>query len=158
MTIMQLQGRGMYGPKVPTGRGVSPLWRHFTAPPAMNSVVIYKDGRVVEKAGFDTRELRPEDNIDTFILGGTDYRVEDTSFQYQSLLAAGYTFVALPEENTYEDMYRDAFTLEWTPETAAYQAALAADRQQKLDGQAERDRLERIAALEAELERLRSLG
>jgi hypothetical protein len=148
----------MYGPKVPTGRGVSDLWRYFTAPPAMNSVVIYKDGSVVEKAGFDTRELRPEDNIDTFILGGTDYRVEDTSFQYQSLLAAGYTFVALPEQNTYEGTYRDAYTYEWTPETLAYQNAMAAERRQREDEQAYRDRLEQIAALEAEAARLRGLG
>ena len=158
MTLMQLQERGLYGPQVPTGRGVSPLWSYIKMPPAQNSIVIYTDGTVVERAGFDTSELRPERMVDTFILGGTDFRCDDTSFQYQSLLAAGYEFVAFPEQNTYEGTYRDSYTYEWTPEVLAYQNRLAEDRKAKADAQAESERLQRIASLEAELERLRGLG
>jgi hypothetical protein len=121
----------------------------------MNSVAIYNDGTVVEKARFDTSELRPERGVRTFILGGVDFRCLDTSQDYADLLAAGYTFTALPAENTYEDQYRDSYTMEWTPETQAHQAALRDKQQADAAAQRERERLARIATLEAELAALK---
>jgi hypothetical protein len=133
------------------------LWQHFTGPPAQNSVAIYNDGSVVEKSTFDTSELRPEKGVRTFILGGADFRCLDTSQDYADLLAAGYTFTALPDANTYEGTYRDSYTYEWTPETQAHQAALH-DKQVAAEAAArESARLARIATLEAELAALRGL-
>lgn len=105
MALMQLLGRGTYGPVVPSGRGVSPLWQYFDGPPAQNSVVIYDDGSVLEKAKFDTSELRPERHVHTFILGGTDFRCESGSFEYGSLLAAGYTFTEITPADVYTESY-----------------------------------------------------
>lgn len=155
MTVMQLQGRTSYAGPVAHGRGVSPLWQFFQSPPAQNSVVIYEDGGVVEMSTFNTADLRPEQNVRTFILGGTDFRCLDTSPDYTALLAAGYTFTALPEENTYEDMYRDSYTAEWTPEVQAQQAALRDQYHDSERATAEAQRLLRIAELEAELLALR---
>ena len=54
MTVQkQLLGRGTYGPDVVYGPEVSPLWQFFLAPPAQNSVLIYTDGSVVERATFE---------------------------------------------------------------------------------------------------------
>lgn len=105
MAVLQLLGRSTYGPRVPSGRGVSPLWAYFSGPPAQNSVVIYENGGVVEQAVFDTSGLRPEQNVHTFILGGTDYRCESGSFEHQSLLAAGYTFREVTPRDTYAEDY-----------------------------------------------------
>lgn len=157
MTVMQLQGRTTYGPRIAYGRGVSPLWAYIKGPPAQNSIAIYADDTVVEKPTFNTMELRPEKNVRTFILGGTDFRCLDTSDDYAALLAAGYTFTALPEENTYEGTYRDSYTYEWTPEAQANQAALRDARQASEAAQRESERLARIAALEAELAALGGL-
>lgn len=91
MAELQLLGRGTYGPDVIVGADVSPLWQYFRSPPAQNSVLIYVDGSVLEGVQFTIDETEDPD-VDTFILGGTDYRTEEGSFQYTSLTAAGYTW------------------------------------------------------------------
>ena len=137
------------------GPDVSPLWQYIKMPAAQNTIVIYEDGSVVEKAKWDTSELRPENHVHTFILGGTDFRCEDTSFAYQSLLAAGYEFKTMPGADTHEDMYRDSFTYEWGAEEIAHQQMLAEREAERQAAQAEADRLARIATLEAELAALK---
>ena len=39
-------GVGTYGPEVPIGRRVSPLWQFIKMPPAQNSLLIQTDGSV----------------------------------------------------------------------------------------------------------------
>lgn len=87
----QLLGRGVYGPHRPGPySGPMHLWDHILPPPIQNSILIYKDGTVVERAEFDTYEIN-DPNVHVFILGGTDYRCGDDQFAYDSLIAAGYT-------------------------------------------------------------------
>ena len=109
MTVQkQLLGRGTYGPRVEYGPGVSPLWQFKLMPPAQNSVVIYNNGDVVEKQTFVLVELQDPD-VHTFILGGTDFRCDEGSFEYESLTAAGYTWRDVYSEDTYPENYDTQF-------------------------------------------------
>ena len=108
MATVQLLGRGTYGPHVVYGRGVSPLWEYFRSPPAQNSVLIYNDGSVVERATFENGDIQDVD-VHTFILGGTDYRTTVGSFEYDALTAAGYTWREVAEPNTYTSTYQDVY-------------------------------------------------
>lgn len=105
MTIQQqLLGRGTYGPRIQTGPGISPLWQFFLMPPAQNSVLIYNNGDVVERATFENNEIRSED-VHTFILGGTDFRCDVGSFEYDALTAAGYEWRNVYTDNVYPETY-----------------------------------------------------
>jgi hypothetical protein len=151
--IMQLQGRGTYGPRVPVGRGVSPLWQYFRSPPAQNSLIIYKDGSVWEKSVFDTTDIEDPD-VYRFILGGTDFRCTETSFEYASLTAAGYTWREIAVQNEYTDMYSDNYVQDWDDGISGMAVVLARQAAQKvIDDEAAR--LAEIARLEAELTVLR---
>jgi hypothetical protein len=101
---VQLLGRGTYGPHVVQGRGISPLWSYFLPPPAQNSILIYDDGTVVERATFENDDTLADD-VHTFILGGTDFRTEVGSFDYNALTAAGYTWRNVYTENVYPEDY-----------------------------------------------------
>lgn len=112
MTVMQLTGgRETYGPNVPSGPGVSPLWQYIKGPPAEKSIIIFPNGLVVQRANPSTRDMV---GAHTVILGGTDFRCEDTSFAYSALVAAGFEFTALPDQDVTEDTVRDSATLEWS--------------------------------------------
>lgn len=104
MATVQLLGRGTYGPDVPMGRGVSPLWTYFHAPPAQNSVIVYNDGSVVEGPGFENDQVQ-DPSVYLFILGGTRFRCETGSFEYEALTAAGYTWQTITEFDTYGEDY-----------------------------------------------------
>ena len=108
MATVQLLGRGTYGPQVAYGPGVSPLWMYFNAPPAQNSVLIFNDGSVEERATFENDVIQGED-VHTFILGGTDYRTTVGSFEYDALTAAGYTWREVAAPDTYTSNYQDAY-------------------------------------------------
>lgn len=108
MATVQLLGRGTYGPHVVYGPGVSPLWEYFRSPPAQNSVIIYNDGSVVERATFENDDIE-DPSVNTFILGGTDYRTTVGSFAYDALTAAGYTWREVAEPNTYTSTYQDVY-------------------------------------------------
>lgn len=108
MTTVQLLGRGTYGPRTDPGPGVSPLWQFFLGPPAQNSVIIYDDGEVVERQTFENDDVKAAD-VHTFILGGTDFRCEVGSFEYNALDAAGYTWREVVPPNTYSATYQDAY-------------------------------------------------
>lgn len=108
MAVVQLLGRGTYGPRVAIGPGVSPLWQFKKVPPNQNSILIYTDGTVLEQATFVNRDIQA-DNVHTFIYGGTDYRCEVGSFEYDALLAAGYTFREIAPPNTYTSTYEDSY-------------------------------------------------
>ena len=108
MIQKQLLGRGTYGPQVQTGYGVSPLWQFFLPPPAQNSVLIYNNGDVVERATFTNDDIKDPD-VHTFILGGTDYRTDEGSFEYDALTAAGYTWRDVYSDDVYPETYDTQF-------------------------------------------------
>lgn len=109
MTVQkQLLGRGTYGPRVDYGPGVSPLWQFFLMPPAQNSIVIYNDGSVVEQQTFVLRDLQDPD-VHTFIPGGTDYRCDEGSFEYDALTAAGYEWRDVYSGDVYPETYDTQF-------------------------------------------------
>jgi hypothetical protein len=135
------------------------LWAYFKGPPAQNSIAIYNDGTVVEKATFDTSELRPEKGVKTFILGGTDFRVFDTDPDYLTLVDAGYEFRALSGQgmnstNSYGDIYDDNYVREWGQQPDVNAAMLKKNRDEieaRRLAEVRRQRDARIATLEAEL-------
>lgn len=105
MTVqVQLLGRGTYGPRVQTGPGISPLWQFFLSPSAQNSILIYNDGSVVEGTSFENSVIKGED-VHTYILGGTDFRTDVGSFDYDALTAAGYTWRNVYTDNVYPETY-----------------------------------------------------
>jgi len=108
MAVVQLLGRGTYGPRVDPGPGVSPLWQFFLGPPAQNSVIIYDDGTVVERQTFENNEIK-DVNVHTFILGGTDFRCDVGSFEYTALDDAGYTWREVVPVDTYSSTYQDVY-------------------------------------------------
>ena len=103
-----LGGVGTYGPSVAYGPGISPLWSYMRMPPAQNSVLIYNDGSVVEGAHFENSDIVDPD-VHTWIYGGTRFTTEVGSFEYNALLAAGYTFDVIPEPDSYTDDYQDVY-------------------------------------------------
>lgn len=107
-TQVQLLGRGTYGPNVQVGPSVSPLWQFFLSPPAQNSILIYNNGDVVEQATFENSAIQNE-NVHTYILGGTDFRTDVGSFEYDALTAAGYTWRTVYSDNVYPETYDTQF-------------------------------------------------
>lgn len=155
MTMMQLQGRGTYGPRKAFGPGVSPLWQHFSGPPSQNSLIIYKDGSVVERATFTTTQIQ-DSSVYRFVLGGVDFRTTLGTFEYTSLTAAGYTWREIAPQDTYTDEYADNYVQDWDDGiTGLAVLAERAAAQKAVDDEAAR--LAEIARLEAELARLRSM-
>jgi len=104
MIQVQLLGRGTYGPRTIQGPGISPLWSFFLPPPAQNSVIVYTDGHVAEQATFENDDIQADD-VQVFILGGTDYRTDVGSFEYTSLTDAGYTWRNVYTGNVYSEEY-----------------------------------------------------
>ncbi len=105
MTVQkQLLGRATYGPRVQVGPGISPLWQFFLSPPAQESILIYDDGTVVEQQTFENEDIK-DPSVHTYILGGTDYRTTEGSFEYNALTAAGFTWRDVYSGNTYADDY-----------------------------------------------------
>ena len=100
----QLLGRGTYGPRVVTGPGISPLWQFILMPPAQNSIIIYDDGSVVERQTFENDDTLAPD-VHTYILGGTDFRTDEGSFEYNALTAAGYTWRNVYSNDVYPEDY-----------------------------------------------------
>jgi hypothetical protein len=115
MATVQLLGRGTYGPHVSVGAGVSPLWQYRHTPPAQNTVIIFNDGSVQEVAGASNLVLTGG-TVHTWIYGGTDFRCEQGSWEYNMLTAAGYTWRVLPDPDTYTQNYVDNYVLEWGDE------------------------------------------
>lgn len=101
-------GQGTYGPLVAYGPGISPLWSYMRMPPAWNSIIIYNDGTVKEQAHFDNSDVTAS-NVHTFILGGTRFQCDVGSFEYNALVAAGYSVAEVPEADTYTDDYQDVY-------------------------------------------------
>jgi hypothetical protein len=108
VATVQLLGRGTYGPSVPMGAWVSPLWMYIKMPPAQNSILIFDDGSVEERSIFENSEIK-DPSVRVFILGGTRYRTEVGSFEYDALTAAGYTWQEITEPNTYSENYEDSY-------------------------------------------------
>ena len=100
----QLLGRGTYGPRTQVGPGISPLWSFILMPPSQNSVMIYNDGSVEERATFSLPEIEDPD-VHTFILGGTDFRTVEGTFEYDALTAAGYTWRDVYSADVYAETY-----------------------------------------------------
>ena len=111
MTVQkQLLGRGLYGPRVEVGPNISPLWQFFLSPSSQNSVLIYNDGTVVERTTFLNEDIKSPD-VHTFILGGTDFRTDEGSFDYDALTAAGYTWRDVYTDNVYPETYDSPYNM-----------------------------------------------
>jgi hypothetical protein len=82
---------------------------YFLSPPAQNSVLIYDDGSVVEGPGFQNSDIQA-DNVYMFILGGTRFRCETGSFEYDALTAAGYTWQTITGFDEYGEDYDDQYS------------------------------------------------
>lgn len=88
--------------------GGSPLWRFFRPIPYQQSILIYDNGDVWEKSTFSDLEINA-DGVYLFILGGTDFRCQVGSFEYEALLAQGYEFQIVFEPDDYQDLYTEAY-------------------------------------------------
>lgn len=143
----QLLGRGTYGPeRLPRARGPRHLWNHVSVPPAQNSLIIYKDGTVLEGNNFAPWQYDPviDPNVHRFIYGGTNVRCEDLDdFSRDALLAAGYTCGIGITMDVYLQKYTDQYPL--VAQSTGISAAEAGARL----------RDDRIALLEAELAALK---
>jgi len=104
----QLLGRGLVGPRVALGPGVSPLWQFFLSPSSQNSVLIYNNGDVVEQQTFANDVIKSPD-VHTYILGGADFRTDEGSFEYNALTDAGYTWRNVYSDNVYPETYDSQF-------------------------------------------------
>jgi hypothetical protein len=105
MTVQkQLLGRATTGPRVVQGPGISPLWSYFLPPSSQHSILIYNDGTVVERETFENDDIQDPD-VHTWIYGGTDFRTDVGSFDYNALTAAGYTWRDVYSDNVYPATY-----------------------------------------------------
>jgi hypothetical protein len=77
-------------------------------PPAQNSLLVYTDGTVVEGAHLENDDIQGA-SVYIYIYGGTRFTCEVGSFEYNALLAAGYTFDVIPEPDSYTDDYQDVY-------------------------------------------------
>jgi hypothetical protein len=101
---VQLLGRATTGPRVIQGPGISPLWSFFLPPSSQHSILIYNDGTVIERETFENDEIKDPD-VHTWIYGGTDFRTDVGSFEYEALTAAGYTWRNVYTDNVYDEQY-----------------------------------------------------
>lgn len=105
MTVqVQLLGRTTTPPRTVSGRGISPLWDFFLPPSSQHSILIYNDGSVVEGEAFENDEIKDPD-VHTYIYGGTDYRTDVGTFEYNALTAAGYTWRNVYTSDVYAETY-----------------------------------------------------
>jgi hypothetical protein len=146
-----LTGQGTYGPlHVPGLRGPAHFWeRHHSMPPAQNTLVVWKDGRVEEGNNFGPQVFTSPD-VHRIFVGGYDHRCDpaDDPFSFAALAKAGYSCF-IPTQDIYmpNDTYTDQYPIKDTPTAAQIRAA-----------QIEAARLARIAELERELAALRGLA
>lgn len=142
----QLLGRGVYGPeRLPLLRGPRHLYNHVSPPPAGNSLIIYKDGSILEGNNFQGWEIDPvvSPDVHRYIPGGTRVACEDLDeFSRNALIAAGY------ECGQPADV--DVYTLSYTER---YELVAGGDGSDPVAA-AEAVRLARIAELQAELAEL----
>jgi hypothetical protein len=101
---VQLLGRATTGPRVIQGPGISPLWSFFLPPSSQHSILIYNDGTVIERETFENSDIKDPD-VHTWIYGGTDFRTDVGSFEYEALTAAGYTWRNVYTDNVYDEQY-----------------------------------------------------
>ena len=146
-----LSGQGTYGPlHVPGLRGPAHFWeRHHSMPPAQNTVIVYKDGSVIEGHLFGP-EVFDDPEVHRIFVGGYKHVCDpaDDPLSWNALAAAGYSCF-LPTQDIYmtTDKYTDQYPI---ADTAAFEAARRAEL--------EAARLARIAELEAELAALKGLA
>lgn len=138
----QLLGRSTRSsPRMSPSRGPRHLWDHHANPPIQASIIVYKDGTVVEGWEFESWEIANE-NVLVFIMGGSDYRCEP-GLIHDILMANGYSCGFGANADTYLEKY-----------TATYPIAGGASAEDVAAAQA-RVKAARIATLEAELAALK---
>ena len=108
MTTVQLLGRTLYDNPRPYGPGISPLWQRHSMPPYQESIIIYNDSTIARGTGF-TQEQITASNVYMFILGGTRFRCEVGSIEYNALDAAGFDWEVIPEYDSYPTVYTDNY-------------------------------------------------
>lgn len=144
----RLTGQGNYGPlRIPyTTHARLHLWNHVTQPPAQNTVIVMKDGTVIEGNQFEYEDLYGP-NVHRAFIGGYRHvcNVDEDPLSWQSLQAAGYKCeVATQDIYIPSDTHTTVYPLvDGMTDAAARAAAL------------EEARLRQIASLEAELAALK---
>jgi hypothetical protein len=118
-------------------------------PPAQNTVIVYKDGTVVEGHLFGP-DVYTDENVHRIFVGGYKHVCDpnDDPLSFAALAAAGYTCF-VPTQDIYmpNNQYTDQYPVKDTPTAAQVRAAAI-----------EAARLARIATLEAELAALKGLA
>ena len=146
-----LTGQGTYGPlHVPGLRGPMHFWeRHHSMPPAQNTIVVYKDGTVVEGRLFGP-DVYTDENVHRIFVGGYKHvcNAEEDPLSWSALAEAGYV-CTIPTQDVYmpSDEYTDEYPITDTT-TAAERRKAAVDASRRA----------RIADLESELSTLRGLA
>lgn len=148
----RLEGQGTYRwYDLPRLKGPRHLWNHRSnwPPPSQNTLVVYKDGSVVEGNNFGPDDLDPS-LVHRVFVGGYDHRcnIEDDPLSWNALRKAGYDCL-VPEQDVYmpTDVYTAEYPLVNTPTAAEQRAA-----------RVEAARLARIAELETELAALEGMA
>jgi hypothetical protein len=124
--------------------------RHHSMPPAQNTIVVWKDGRVEEGNNFGP-EVFTHPDVHRIFVGGYKHVLDETSdpLSYAALIDAGYWF-GIPTQDIYiapVDEYTDQYTIKDTEaDVQARAEAIEAARQA------------RIAALHTELSALEGVA
>jgi len=98
--------------------GIGRLWMRLPTAPWPKSILLWQDGRVVEKTNptdYDLGTTMANDQAvpvnpdppDAFYLGGHDYIIDDASWQAIALAAAGITLA--DAANVYPDVYTPTY-------------------------------------------------
>lgn len=122
-------------------RGPQHLWDHKANPPIQASIIVYKDGTVVEGWDFESWEMA-NDRVLVFIMGGSDYRCEP-GLAHDILMANGYSCGFGANADTYLEKYTSTYPIKGGANAEDIAAAQA------------RIKAARIATLEAELAALK---
>jgi hypothetical protein len=112
----RLEGQGTYRwYDLPRLKGPRHLWNHRSnwPPPSQNTLIVYKDGSVVEGDNFGPEDLDPS-LVHRVFVGGYDHRVTaaEDFLSWQALKAAGYKCV-VPTVDIYlpSDKHSDDYPL-----------------------------------------------
>lgn len=146
----RLTGQGNYGPlRLPRYKGPMHLWNHHQPPPAQNTVVVMKDGTVVEGHEMSYEQMYGP-LVHRVFVGGYVHvcNVEEDPLSWASLKAKGYKC-----EVATQDIY-----LPNDKHSDDYPVVDGSGNQQARAEALEQARQRRISALEAELAALKGFA
>lgn len=116
----QLRGMGTYRwYDLPQLKGPRHLWNHRSnwPPPSGNTLIVYKDGTVIEGDNFGP-DVMADPDIHRVFVGGYDHRCnsEEDPLSFAALKANGYKCV-VPPGDVYpvDDAYSDEYPIKEMP-------------------------------------------